>query len=168
MNTTNRKRRHLVTAVSLALVLAAPFPSPAEASQLRFYDLPMVDAKALGETLAWEFDALISGQIEDLLPRTARANNGSAFAEGEASTNAFWATAVSGGSGAAVTRSYVQFVIRDPQARGLVKVNLRVPSCHPWQTRVSRAQSAWGRRRVALVSRMPWWPFALSLVVGPI
>jgi len=48
MNTTNRKRRHLVTAVSLALVLAAPFPSRAEASQLRFYDLPMVDAKALG------------------------------------------------------------------------------------------------------------------------
>ena len=124
MNTTNRKRRHLVTAVSLALVLAAPIPSGAEASQLRFYDLPMVDAKASAETTAWEFDALISGQIEDLLPRTARANNGSAFADGEASTNEFWATAVSGSSGAAITRSYVQFVIRDPQARGLVQVNL--------------------------------------------
>src|SRR5947208_15049134 len=110
MKTTNWKRRNLITAVTLALVLAAPIPPRAEASQLRFYDLPMVDAKALGETQTWEFDALISGQIEDLLPRTARANNGSAYAAGEASTNEFWATAVSGGSDAAITRSYVQFV----------------------------------------------------------
>ena len=67
MNTTNRKRKPLITALALALVLAAPIPLRAEASQVQSYTLPMVSAQAFGAsgTFVWDFDALISGGLGD-------------------------------------------------------------------------------------------------------
>src|SRR4051812_13759827 len=126
MNMTNRKRKPLITAVALALVLAAPIHLRAEASQVRSYTLPMVSAQALGAsgTTAWDFDALISGGLGDLLPRGALANGDGAFAAGEASDNDFVARAHSAGFGGAITRSYMPFVIHDPQGRGSVKLNV--------------------------------------------
>ena len=125
MNTTNRKRKPLITAVALALVLAAPIPLRAEASQVHSYALPMVSAEALGASgvPVWDFDALIDG-LGDLLPTGALANGDGAFASGEASDNDFVARAHSAGFGAAITRSYMRFVIHDPQARGSVKLNV--------------------------------------------
>ena len=126
MNTTNWKRRHLVTAVTLALVLAAPIPLRAEASQVQSYTLPMVSAQALGAsgTFVWDFDALIYGGLDHLLPRGALANGDGAFAAGEANDNDFVARAHSAGFGGAITRSYMPFVIHDPQGRGSVKLNV--------------------------------------------
>jgi hypothetical protein len=125
MNTTNRKRKPLITAVTLALALAAPLSARA-ADPVYSYSLPMVFAQALGAsgTTVGDFDALISGGLGSLEPRGAVANADAAFAAGEATENDFVARAHSAGFGGAITRSYMSFVIRDPQARGSVKLNV--------------------------------------------
>src|SRR6476620_11024231 len=119
MNTTNRRRKPLITAVTLALALAAPLSPHAAADQVYSYSLPMVFAQALGAsgTTVGDFDARISGGL-GLLPIGALASGDGAFAAGEASDNDFVARAHSAGFGGAITRSYVPFVIHDPQARG--------------------------------------------------
>jgi hypothetical protein len=109
----------------LALALASPMAQPARADQNFFYELPMVDARAFAETgYTEDFEALIDGQIGDVLPRRAVANSGSGFAQGEATDDQFVATAASSGFGAAITRAFVEFVVRDPQSRALVKVDI--------------------------------------------
>lgn len=123
----NRKLWRLVAAMTLAIGSAAPIAPKAEATQDLFYLLPMASANALGESPVFDFDALISGQLGDDLPRRAQASQtsgGTGHAASEASDNHFVATAVSGGFGGAVARAFIEFVVNDPQARGLVKVNL--------------------------------------------
>jgi hypothetical protein len=127
MKTNSWRLWHLVTSITLALVLASPMAAKAEANQNLFYMLPMVFAQGWGnESYLPVFDALILGQIGDVLPRRAEANTGDSFARGEASDNEFVAIAVSSGavSSAAQTRAYMEFVIHDPQSRGLVKVDI--------------------------------------------
>ncbi len=122
---TTRTPWPLVSAVTLLLALASPMARQARADQNFFYALPMVDARAVAENGGVEeFDALLDGQLGDVLPRNAHANSGGGFAQGEASDNQFVATAASSGFGAAITRAYMEFVVHDPQSRGLVKVDV--------------------------------------------
>src|SRR5262245_50492513 len=126
MKTTNRKRWHLVRAMTLTLVLAAPMAPKAEADRTTFYELPMVLAQAAGANdFVEDFEAaLVDGQDHFLLAPKAGADSGSSHAWGEAGDNKFVARAGSSGLGTAITRAFMEFVIYDPQARGLIKVNL--------------------------------------------
>ena len=127
MHTRNRKLWRLVTATAFAFGLAGPIVPKAEANQDLFYFLPMAKASANGEVGVSDFDALISGQLGDDLPRKAQASetsSGTGYATAEASDNQFVATAACSGFGGADARAFIEFVVHDPQARGLVKVNL--------------------------------------------
>src|SRR5438067_7885959 len=121
MKTTNRKLWRLVTAMTFALVLASPIARKAEADQNRLYMLPMADARAFGEVVEHDFDALILDELGDLIPRQAYAfekNIGTSTAFAEASENQFVVKASSGGYGSADARAFMEFVVRDPEARG--------------------------------------------------
>lgn len=116
MNTTSAKRWLVLT--TLATALATPIAPNAEAEDL-FYDVPMSIAEAEGDK---DFYAVTPGQVSNR-PYTEAENNGG-YAYAQPSDNQFTAVAAGAYPSGGDARAFMGFVVRDPQARGQVLLNV--------------------------------------------